>query len=171
MKTLILALTLGLFVGCAANNSSSPSAPTTTMTPSPTPTPAPYYPPGGGYTWGGGSSSPAPSPVIYVTPYTCVNHPLGGTIYTNDAYTIQFNRDCSYVFTDNTHITYGHWTPDPLPSDVVHTDSSTNYVINLTPSGAYICLPASGPQTCANYGFAGSVVAYVTGINITIVNQ
>lgn len=153
MKALIL-IALVSMAACAPKGGSSVSttvvvSPTPTPTASPSPTPLPTATP---------LPSPTPTPPLS---YTVANHPLSGNTYANSdgPYTMVFHTDGSYIFTDAFHIGYGTWIPDPSPSDVdTSVANFVTYPVTVTPSGAYICLPASGPQNCATPAdFAGAV--------------
>lgn len=129
--------------------------PTPSPTPAPTATPLPTP-----------SSTPTPPPLAY----DCENHPLTENTYTHsqDNYSVAFRDDCTYTFTDASHISFGIWSPDPNPEHVTLNGQVLSYPMTFTPTGSYICLPANGPQNCFNYGFAGSVLVTVDRYNPTI---
>lgn len=170
MKYLILILLLA--VACSkGGNSASPVAaalvpaptatPSDSATPSPTPTPTPTPI----------AATPTPTPTPQLS-YDCTNHPLLNQTLSNSGvgYQLILHSDCTAIFQDSHHISYGTWSPDSDPHDIVTVGSTVEYPITLTPNGSYICLPANGPQNCSNYDFAGPVYVEID-VNANTVND
>lgn len=101
--------------------------------------------------------SPTPSPTPFV--YTCANHPLTGkTIKTVVNERLWLYSDCTFKVNYVTHYTWGTWSPNPDPKAVKKVTAQVYlYPLTLSPGGAYVCLPADGPQTCSNTGWAGGI--------------
>lgn len=153
--TLVLSLT-----ACSSGGShpvlptpASPSAPPSSIDPIVVPPPPPGIVP--------------PPPALT---YDCTNHPLSGKAVVNDAnaYNIAFRPDCTYTFSDASHMSYGVWSPNPTPGDVTTDTDFTYYPMHFTVTGSYVCLPASGPQTCSNDAFAGDVTVRVRTSNKSV---
>lgn len=163
--TILLLTTVLSTVACSQPGGNS--TPESTQAPVPTPTPTPGVQP---------TPTPVPTPAPTPTPvpaYTCADHPIANQTLSNVNHSFKFKSDCTYEFTDASHITYGTFVVDPDPTHVVQTTQLIKYPLTMTPNGAYVCLPANGPQTCQNFGFSGNVYVVVDTQNnsATIVNQ
>lgn len=165
MKLILIFMTLVL-TACGSSGSGPSTAPGLPVDTLPVPTPSPTP-----------SQSPAPVPIASPTPvpqYTTANYPLAGKTLSNPGmYSLVLNQDGSYMFSDTSHIQYGNWMPDSNPNDVVLGNNTESWPVTLTPSGAYVCLPANGPQTCQDTGFAGAVTLDFIGnsSNTLVINQ
>lgn len=124
----------------------SPTPPSVVIDLPPKPVPTPPAP----------SPSPTPTPALT---YDCTNHPVTAKafVHSSGTYNISFASDCTYQFATSAHISYGIWAPEPDPTEIIQTPPQVSYPLVLMPTGAYVCLPANGPQNCTNYAFAGDV--------------